>query len=117
MSEAIPGVTLNLLATNTSAASLNLRNDTSGAKTKVLALVTAYNDAMSMLNELTNPKSTLETYGATLSGNSTVTNLRSQLRALVTANSVRQSSSLQCGNCRSSPLWVCTSRLRLNTAT
>ena len=93
LSEAIPGVTLNLLATNTSAASLNLRNDTSGAKTKVLALVTAYNDAMTMLNELTNPKSTLETYGATLSGNSTVTNLRSQLRALVTADSSTATSS------------------------
>jgi flagellar hook-associated protein 2 len=93
LSEAIPGVTLNLLATNTSAASLNLRNDTSGAKTKVLALVTAYNDAMTMLDELTNPKSTLETYGATLSGNSTVTNLRSQLRALVTADSSTAASS------------------------
>ncbi len=93
LSEALPGVTLNLLATNTSAASLNLRNDTSGAKTKVLALVTAYNDAMTMLDELTNPKSTLETYGATLSGNSTVTNLRSQLRALVTADSSTAASS------------------------
>jgi flagellar hook-associated protein 2 len=93
LSEAIPGVTLNLLATNTSAASLNLRNDTSGAKTKVLALVTAYNDTLSLLDELTNPKSTLETYGATLSGNSTVTNLRSQLRALVTADSSTAASS------------------------
>ena len=56
-------------------------------------MVTAYNDAMTMLDELTNPKSTLETYGATLSGNSTVTNLRSQLRALVTADSSTAASS------------------------
>jgi len=83
LTEAIPGVTLNLLATNTSAAALNLSNNTSGAKTKVAALVTAYNNAMSMLDELTNPKSTLETYGASLVGNSTVSNIRSQLRALV----------------------------------
>lgn len=93
LSEAIPGVTLNLLATNSSAANLNLRNDTTGAKTKVLALVTAYNDAMTMLDELTNPKSTLETYGATLAGNSTVTSLRTQLRALVTADSSTAASS------------------------
>ena len=93
LTEAIPGVTLNLLATNTSAAALNLSNNTSGAKTKVAALVTAYNNAMSMLDELTNPKSTLETYGASLVGNSTVSNIRSQLRALVTADSSTSASS------------------------
>ena len=93
LTEAIPGVTLNLLATNTSAAALNLSNNTSGAKTKVATLVTAYNNAMSMLDELTNPKSTLETYGASLVGNSTVSNIRSQLRALVTADSSTSASS------------------------
>jgi len=82
-----------LLATNTSAAALNLSNNTSGAKTKVATLVTAYNNAMSMLDELTNPKSTLETYGASLVGNSTVSNIRSQLRALVTADSSTSASS------------------------
>jgi flagellar capping protein FliD len=48
---------------------------------------------MSMLDELTNPKSTLETYGASLVGNSTVSNIRSQLRALVTADSSTSASS------------------------
>ena len=70
-----------------------MSNNTSGAKTKVAALVTAYNNAMSMLDELTNPKSTLETYGASLVGNSTVSNIRSQLRALVTADSSTSASS------------------------
>lgn len=85
---AITGVTLNLVATNTgNPASLNLANDTSGAKTKVLALVTAYNDATSLLDEVTNPKSTLDTYGATLVGNSSVRAIRDQIRAMVTDDS------------------------------
>ena len=90
---AITGVTLNLLATNTSAASLNLANDTSGAKTKVLALVTAYNDANVLLDEVTNPKSTFETYGATLAGNSSVRSIRDQIRAMVIGDSSTKSSS------------------------
>ena len=83
----------NTLLVSALAAALNLSNNTSGAKTKVAALVTAYNNAMSMLDELTNPKSTLETYGASLVGNSTVSNIRSQLRALVTADSSTSASS------------------------
>ena len=91
---AITGVTLNLLATNTgSTASLNLANDTSGAKTKVLALVTAYNDANVLLDEVTNPKSTFETYGATLAGNSSVRSIRDQIRAMVIGDSSTKSSS------------------------
>ena len=90
---AITGVTLNLLATNTSAASLNLANDTSSAKTKVLALVTAYNDANVLLDEVTNPKSTFETYGATLVGNSSVRSIRDQIRAMVTDDSSTAGSS------------------------
>ena len=91
---AITGVTLNLLATNTgAAASLNLANDTSGAKTKVLALVTAYNDANSLLDEVTKPGSTLATYGATLVGNSSVRSIRDQIRAMVTDDSSTKTSS------------------------
>ena len=90
---AIAGVTLDLIATNTSAASLNLANDTSAAKTKVMALVTAYNDANSLLDEVTNPKSTLATYGATLVGNSSVRAIRDQIRAMVTDDSSTKASS------------------------
>jgi len=96
VSDAIGGVTLNLIGTNAtldsnqvaqatgSAATLNLSNDTSVAKNKMLALVTAYNDANSLLVEVTNPKSTLGTYGGTLANNSTVRSLRDQLRTLIT---------------------------------
>ena len=87
VSTAITGVTLNLLSTNTSAAKLDLNNDTSAAKSAVNALVTAYNDANSILDAVTDPKSTLATYGATLVGNSTVSGIRSQIRAMVTGTS------------------------------
>jgi flagellar hook-associated protein 2 len=98
VSDVIPGVTLNLTGTNAtsvngfvqatgSAATLSLANDTSVAKAKLNALVTAYNDASNLLNEVTNPKSSLATYGGTLAGNSSVRALRDQLRRLVTDDS------------------------------
>jgi flagellar hook-associated protein 2 len=87
VSDAIPGVSLNLLSTTTGAATLALSNNTSAVTTKVGALVTAYNDAMDLFDELTNPKSTLATYGGTMVGNSTMNHLRSELRTLVTHDS------------------------------
>lgn len=98
VSDVIPGVTLNLTATNATSvngfvqatgvpATLSLANDTSVAKAKINALVTAYNDANNLLNEVTNAKSSLATYGGTLVGNSSVRALRDQLRALVTGDS------------------------------
>ena len=86
VTEVVPGMTLVLKATNAgSAAHLDLSNDTSVAKAKVNALVTAYNDANALMDEVSNPKSTMETYGGTLVGNSTVRTLRDQLRATVLA--------------------------------
>ena len=88
ITDAVPGLTLVLKATNSgSAATVDLSNDTSVAKGKVTALVAAYNDANSLMDEVTNPKSTLETYGGTLVGNSTIRTLRDQLRTMVTSAS------------------------------
>lgn len=98
VSDVIEGVTLNLVGTNaamvngvaqatSTPATLTLTNDVSVAKGKLMALVTAYNDANSLLNEVTNAKSKLETYGGTLANNSTVRGLRDQLRAMVTGTS------------------------------
>lgn len=110
VADAIPGVTLNLLAANGTynsastttaglvtgtAATLSLSNDVSVAKTKITAFVTAYNDAMDLLNELTNPKSTLDTYGGTLVGNSSVRSLREQLRTMMTDDSSTTSGDLE----------------------
>jgi flagellar hook-associated protein 2 len=84
---AIAGVTLNLSNTTTGAASLNFSRDTAAVKTKLQALVTAFNDANSMLGVVSDPKSTVTTYGATLVGNSSVNMVRSQIRAMVMGTS------------------------------
>ena len=93
VSDAIPGVSLSLVGTNTSAATVALSNNTSAVMTKIGALVSAYNDAMDLFDELTNSKSTLETYGGTMAGNSTMNTLRAELRTLVTQDSSTASSS------------------------
>ena len=91
VTDAIGGVTLYLMETSSSAATLSLQNDTTAVKTKLQTLVTTYNDAMSLLDEVTNPASTLETYGATLVGNSTVRTIRDTLRGFMTAVSTTPS--------------------------
>ena len=92
---AISGATLNLSALTTgSGATLEFSRDTSAVKTKLQALVTAYNDANTMFGVVSDPKSTVETYGATLVGSTTVTLIRSQMRALVTGNSSTPSSTM-----------------------
>ena len=93
VSDAIPGVSLSLVGTNTSAATVALSNNTGAVTTKIGALVSAYNDAMDLFDELTNSKSTLETYGGTMAGNSTMNTLRAELRTLVTQDSSTASSS------------------------
>ena len=95
VSGVIAGVTLNLTGINATQvngdliakgapASLSLNIDTSVAKTKITALVTAYNDASDLLDQVSNPKSSLATYGGTLVGNSSVRSMREKLRELVT---------------------------------
>ena len=84
---ALTGVTFDLSTLTTGTASVDLSRDTTNVKTNLKALVTAYNDANSMLNVVSDPKSTVETYGATLVGNSTVSNVRSQMRAMITSDS------------------------------
>ncbi len=83
LTDVIPGLTLNLKSTTSSAASLELTRDNAILKEKFTALVTAYNDADNILKEVSDPKSSLETYGATLVGDSTVRSLRQQLRSMV----------------------------------
>jgi len=87
VTDAIPGVTLTLKSTSSTAVALDINNDTTAAKAKINALVTAYNDVNALMTEVTNPASTMETYGGTLVGNSTVRTLRDQIRSLVTAQS------------------------------
>jgi flagellar hook-associated protein 2 len=82
VTDAIAGVTLNLRAPTSGTATLDLTRDTASLTTKMTELVTAYNDANDLLNQVSDPKSTLDTYGGTLVGDSTVRTVRQQLRGL-----------------------------------
>jgi flagellar hook-associated protein 2 len=87
VSDIVPGLTLNLKTPTNSAAVVDLTRDTSSIKTKIKALVTAYNDAITIFKEVSDPKSELETYGKTLIGDSTTRSLKAQLRSIVTGPS------------------------------
>jgi flagellar hook-associated protein 2 len=87
LNDVVPGLTLNLKALTTGVATIDLTRDNTGVKTKIDALVTAYNDAVSIFKEVSDPKSTLATYGATLVGDSTVRSLQQQLRSMVMGDS------------------------------
>jgi flagellar hook-associated protein 2 len=83
ITDIIPGVTLSLKGATTSAASISFDRDTTDLKTRLNTLVTAYNDFNDIVNQTTDPKSTLETYGNTLVGDSTVKSIRQQIRNLL----------------------------------
>ena len=88
ITDAIAGTTLNLISTTKDVpASLIFSRDTSSVASKLDALVTAYNDANTMLGVVSDPKSTVETYGATLVGNNIVSSVRNQMRQMITGNS------------------------------
>jgi flagellar hook-associated protein 2 len=87
LNDVISGVTLDLKGTTFGVASLSLNRDTTAIKEKFTNLVTVFNDAMSMLGVVSDPKSTVETYGATLVGDSTVRSVRNQIRSLVQGTS------------------------------
>jgi flagellar hook-associated protein 2 len=63
IADVIPGATLDLLSTTSSAATLQFTRDSSGVKDKMKALVKAYNDLVSDLKILTGPKSDDEADG------------------------------------------------------
>lgn len=83
LEDVVPGLTLTLKNTTTSAAAIEMTRDTTGVKDKMAALVLAYNDAASIFKEVSDSKSTLDTYGATLVGDSTVRSLKQQLREMI----------------------------------
>jgi flagellar hook-associated protein 2 len=84
---AINGAGVSSLVSTPVPANITLTRDTSGVKTKIQALVQAFNDASSMLKTVSDPKSTVETYGASLVGDSLVNSIRNQMRELVFENS------------------------------
>ena len=90
VSDALTGVSLNLKSTNTisnPSTSIYLNVDTTAVKTNIQSLVQTYNDAVSMLKVVSDPKSTVDTYGATLVNDSLVSSMKSQLRDLFMTDS------------------------------
>jgi flagellar hook-associated protein 2 len=80
-------MTLEFLATTTGTATFEVVRDKDAVKTKLEALVGAYNDANAMLGVVSDPKSSVEGYGASLVGNPTVTTIRNQIRELIFTDS------------------------------
>lgn len=87
ITDAVQGLTFDLKTTTTSAATVALNRDTAPIKEKIQALVTAYTDTRDILTEVANPNSSLEVYGGTLVGDSTVNTMRQQLRSMFSGNS------------------------------
>ena len=79
--------TLTLKSSTVGTASVNLARDTSATKTKMIDLVQAFNDLGTILKEVSDPKSTFDTYGATLVADSSVRMIRQQMRSIVLGNS------------------------------
>ena len=87
INDVVAGVTFNLKTTTSTPAAVDLTRDTTAIKDKLNTLVQSYNDAVSMLNVVSDPKSTVDTYGATLVGDSTVRMVKQQLRSMFTSPS------------------------------
>jgi flagellar hook-associated protein 2 len=83
LTDVVPGLTFNLKDTTSTPATLGLSRDTSAIKDKLNAMVLAYNDAITIMGEVSNPKSEFEVYGATLVGDSTVRSIKQQLRQMI----------------------------------
>ena len=87
ITDVITGATINLKATSNTEDVVSLTRDTTALVTKFEKVVTAYNDAQSLFKEVTNPKSSLDTYGATLVGDATIRSVATRLRGVFTGSS------------------------------
>jgi flagellar hook-associated protein 2 len=85
--DVIPGVTLELLATTTSAATLSIARDTAPVKEKINALVESYNSLQDFLDTLGDPDSDDEEFGGVLANDSMLRYVRDQARSMITATS------------------------------
>ena len=92
ITDAIDGVTLDLNATTAvdAPATISLSRDSTALKDKITALVKSFNDAMSDFAILSGPKNTkdeTDVYSGSLANDSTVQQIKSQLRSMFLDNS------------------------------
>jgi flagellar hook-associated protein 2 len=85
INDVVPGLTLDLQATTSSAASVVITRDGSGLKGKIQDLVQAYNDLVSDFGILTGPKSDNEDdiFSGSLRGDSTPRTVLAQIREVL----------------------------------
>ena len=95
VSDLVDGVTLDLTATTSGAARIDLNRQTSTLKDNLKNLVTSYNDLETTLQELGNPKSTIKDGGGSLAGDSILQAIRSQVRGYITNLSSTPGSTLK----------------------
>jgi flagellar hook-associated protein 2 len=81
VTDAIQGVTLNLLNVNATATTLTVARDTTAAQTAVQSFVTAYNKVNKIITDLSN-YDLVNKKAAILTGDPAMTSLKSQLRAV-----------------------------------
>lgn len=82
VTDAIPGVTLNLLKEGTT--SLTVSNDTSVVSTNVNKFVTEYNSFVSLISQMADYNPTTKQSGI-MSGDTSIVSLRSQARSIISA--------------------------------
>jgi flagellar hook-associated protein 2 len=97
ISDVIDGVTLDLYATSTGAARLDLNRDTAGIKGNIQGLVTAYNDFEESLNILGDSASKVEEFGGALAGDNLLQSVRKQVRDMITSNSTTPGTTIKAG--------------------
>ena len=83
--DVVSGVSLNLKALGST--TVELTRDNSVIKQRFTDLVTAYNEAQAMIKVVSDPKSTVDTYGASLVIESYVRTVKDQLRSMLFENS------------------------------
>jgi len=84
VSNAISGVTLNLLSTNTSSTMLTVSKSTSGTTNAINSFVSAYNTIQSVISTATAYNSTTKTAGP-LQGQNSVNSIMNQIQAILNA--------------------------------
>lgn len=95
VSDVIDGVTFNLAALTSGAARIDLTRDTSGITQKIEDLVATYNEFEENLRILGDRSSDVEEFGGILAGDkSSLQNIRSQIRAMLTTVSSTPGSSV-----------------------
>lgn len=95
ISDLLDGVRLDLFATTSTPARIDLNRETSTIKDNLKNLVSSYNDLDNTLQELGNVKSTIKDVGGSLAGDSTLQAIRSQVRGYITNLSSTPGSTLK----------------------